>query len=81
MQQFNVQIRTRYSKLFGGTATELNGKPSIYQRRKFIENHFKQTETLLKSVVNNDFKQLSYIKQLPVAEVFKLLNDYLLDKK
>ena len=80
IKQFDKQVRQRYSKLFT-TPFPINGKPSIYQRRGFIEKSFEQTEIILKQITNTDYEKISYIQSLNVASVFKIMNEFLKEKK
>jgi hypothetical protein len=80
MQQSDKQIRNRYKNLFG-KPIELNGKPTIYQRRGFIQKSFKQTDELFQKITNFDYSKANYIKSMQLAEVYKILDNFLEPKK
>jgi hypothetical protein len=80
MQQFDKQVRSRYTNLFA-KGQPLNGIPTIYQRRGFISKSFEQIENILKGITENDFQKISYIQSMSVASVYKIMNDFLINKK
>lgn len=79
MQQFDKQIRNRYTNLFT-KPIPLNGKPTIYQRRGFIEKSYKQTDELFQKITNFDYAKSNYIKSLQLAEVYKIMDNFLGNK-
>ena len=80
IQQSDKQIRNRYKHLFG-KPIELNGKPNINQRKGFIQKSFKQTDELFQKISNFDYSKANYIKSMQLAEVYKVLDNFLEPKK
>ena len=76
MQQFDKQVRLRYTRLFA-PSTPIDGIPTANQKRKFIEENYSQTTKILETITNYNYQQINYIQSLSVASVFKILNDFI----
>jgi hypothetical protein len=76
MQQFDKQIRVRFKKLFAD-GLPIDGKPTVGQRRKFLQKNFEQNSKLLEIITNYDYQKINYISSLSLAEVYRILENFL----
>lgn len=79
MQQSDKQIRREYTKLFGGIPIE--GTPGVIQKRKMVLQNNKQNKELIELISGGDIVKANYITSMTVAEVYRIMNDFLSKSK